>query len=132
MQMLRNRCSSRWQVPVVAVAAGLVMLGAQWSAGYPGRGLVSLGIMVAFAAVLVVFSGRSGMVAVMRDPSTDERTALLDLRATAFAGVVVIVVVVGAFVYELARGNDGAPYTWLAAVAGASYLAALAVLHRRS
>jgi hypothetical protein len=41
-------------------------------------------------------------------------------------------VVLGAFLYEIARGNDGAPYTWLAAVAGISYLAALLVLQRRS
>ncbi len=132
MQMLRNRCRSRWRVPVVAVAAGLIVLAAQWSAGYPARGAVSFGIMVAFAAVLVLFSGRSEMVDVMRDPSRDERNALLDLRATAFAGVVLIAVVIGAFVYELARGNDGAPYMWLGAVAGVAYLVALAVLHRRS
>lgn len=132
MQILRSRINTRWRVPVVAVAAGLAMLAAQWSAGYPERGLVSLGIMVAFAAGLVLFSGRSGMVEVMRDPSVDERTALLDLRATAFAGVVLITVVVGAFIYETVRGDDGTPYTWLAAVAGGAYLAALAVLQRRS
>jgi hypothetical protein len=132
MQILRSRISSRWRVPAVALAAGLAMLGAQWSAGYPGRGCVSLAILGAFAAALVLFSGRSGAVEVMRDPGVDERTALLDLRATAFAAVVLILVVLGAFLYEIARGNDGAPYTWLAAVAGISYLAALLVLQRRS
>jgi hypothetical protein len=132
MQMLRSRLSSRWRVPAVALAAGLVILAAQWSAGYPGRGLASFAIMAAFAAALVAFSGRSGLFEVMRDPTTDERSTLLDLRATAFAGVVVITVLVGAFVYETARGNDGAPYTWLCAIAGLSYLAALVVLQRRS
>jgi hypothetical protein len=132
MQILRRWIDTRWRVPAVAVAAGLAMLAAQWSAGYSGRGLASLGIMLAFAAGLVVFSSRSGMVEVMRDPGADERTALLDLRATAFAGGVLIMVVVGAFIYETARGNDGTPYTWLAAVAGVAYLAALVVLQRRS
>ncbi len=69
MQILRSRISSRWRVPVVALAAGLAMLGAQWSAGYPGRGFVSLAILGAFAAALVLFSGRSGTVEVMRDPA---------------------------------------------------------------
>jgi hypothetical protein len=132
MQILRNRVSSRWRVPAVAVIGGLVMLAAQWSAGYPGRGAVSLAIMLVFAAALVLFSGRSEVFQVMRDPSTDERTTMLDLRATAFAGLVLVLVVIGAFVYETARGNDGSPYTWLGAVAGVSYLVALAVLHRRS
>jgi hypothetical protein len=132
MQMPRRRFSARWRVPAVAVAGGLAMLAAQWSAGYLGRGLVSLGIMLAFAASLVAFSGRSGLFEVMRDPGTDERTATLDLRATAFAGVVVVVVLVGAFVYETARGRNGEPYSWLCAVAGLSYLLALAGLHRRS
>lgn len=132
MQMMRNSVPSRWRVPGIAVATGLVMLGAQWSSGHLGRGLASLAIMVAFAAALVVFSGRSEAFAVLRDPTTDERTTMLDLRATAFAGVVLILVVLGGFVYETVRGGDGSPYTWLAAVAGLSYLAALALLHRRS
>jgi zinc transporter ZupT len=97
-----------------------------------GRGFASLAILGAFAAALVLFSGRSNTVELMRDPGVDERTALLDLRATAFAGVVLILVVLGAFLVEIAHGNDGAPYTWLAAVAGISYLAALLVLQRRS
>jgi hypothetical protein len=132
MQILRSRISARWRVPVVAVVAGLVMLAAEWSAGYPGRGAVSLAIMLVFAAALVLFSGRSDMFQVMRDPSTDERTTMLDLRATAFAGVVLILVVIGAFIYETARGNDGSPYMWLGAVAGVAYLVSLAWLHRRS
>ncbi len=38
----------------------------------------------------------------------------------------------GAFIYELARGQDASPYTQLGAVAGVSYLVALVVLQRRS
>jgi hypothetical protein len=68
----------------------------------------------------------------MRNPKADERSAMLDLRATAFAGLLVITVVVVAVFYELARGHDPSPYSQLGAVAGVAYLIALVVGQRRS
>ena len=106
MQMrMRMMHRSKWLVPAFAVALGLVYLAVQWAGGDPGGGLVSLAIMVAFAAALVAFSGRSSAVEVMRNPRADERSAMLDLRATAFAGLVVIAAIVAAVFYELARGG---------------------------
>jgi hypothetical protein len=130
MQMQMPR--SKWLVPGFSVGMGLLFLGVQWSNDDPGGGLVSLAIMVAFAAAIVAFSGRSGVAEVMRNPHADERTAMLDLRATAFSGLVVIVAVIGAFVYELARGGDTTPYARLGALGGIAYLVALFVLQRRS
>jgi hypothetical protein len=130
MQMRMH--NSKWLVPGFAVGMGLLFLGVQWSTGDPGGGLVSLAIMVGFAAAIVAFSGRSGVAEVMRNPHADERTAMLDLRATAFAGVAVIVAVIGAFVYELATGGDSNPYALLGALGGVAYLVALFVLQRRS
>jgi drug/metabolite transporter (DMT)-like permease len=130
MLMRLNR--SKWLVPGFAVALGVVFLVAQWVNDQPGNGLVSLAIMVAFAAALVAFSGRSATFEVMRNPKADERSAMLDLRATAFAGLVVITVVVVAVFYELARGHDPSPYSQLGAVAGVAYLLALIVGQRRS
>jgi hypothetical protein len=123
---------SKWLVPGFSVGMGLVFLAVQWANDDPGGGLVSLAIMVAFAAALVVFSGRSGVMEVMRNPQADERSAMLDLRATAFAGLVVITAIVAMVFYELARGGDPSPYAQLGAVAGVAYLAALVVLQRRS
>jgi len=114
------------------VGLGLVYLGVQWANDDPGGGLVSLAIMVAFAGALVAFSGRSGVAEVMRNPRADERSAMLDMRATAFAGLVVITVVIAAVFYELARGGDPSPYAQLGALAGVAYLVALFVLQRRS
>ena len=74
----------------------------------------------------------SGVVEVMRNPQADERSAMLDLRATAFAGLVLILVVIGAVFYELARGHDPSPYSQLGAIAGVAYLVALIALQRRS
>jgi hypothetical protein len=130
MQMRLSR--SKWLVPGFSVAIGMLFLAVQWANGDLGGGLVSLAIMVGLAAALIVFSGRSGVVEVMRNPQADERSAMLDLRATAFAGLVLILVVIGAVFYELARGQNPSPYAQLGAVAGVAYLVALIGLQRRS
>jgi hypothetical protein len=130
MQMRLHK--SRWLVPGFAVAMGVLFLVVQWANDDPGSGLVSLAIMVGFAAALVAFSGRSGTVEVIRNPQADERSAMLDLRATAFAGLALIVADLVAFFYELARGRDTSPYAQLGAIAGVAYLAALIVAQRRS
>jgi amino acid transporter len=111
---------------------GVLFLGVQWASGDPGGGLVSLAIMVGLAVVLIAFSGRSALVEVMRNPQADERAAMLDLRATAFSGLVLILVVIGAVFYELARGQNPSPYAQLGAIAGVAYLVALIGLQRRS
>jgi hypothetical protein len=130
MQMRLSK--SKWLVPAFSVAMGMLFLGVQWASGDLGGGLVSLAIMVGLAAVLVAFSGRSALVEVMRNPQADERSAMLDLRATAFSGLVLILVVIGAVVYELARGQNPSPYAQLGAIAGIAYLVALIGLQRRS
>jgi Na+/H+ antiporter NhaD/arsenite permease-like protein len=130
MLMRLNR--SKWLVPGFAVAMGLVFLAVQWANDDPGGGLVSLAIMVGFAAALVAFSSRSAVFEVMRNPQADERSSMLDLRATAFAGLVVILALIVAFVWDLAHGYDPSPYSQLGALAGAAYLVALIALQRRS
>jgi hypothetical protein len=132
MQTLRARYrDSSWFVPMFAVGLGVVMLIAEWIGGDPKGGVVSLGIMVVFAALIVVAAGHSGTAAIMRRPAVDERARSIDLAATAFAGVVLIVAVLVAFVYELAKGQDASPYTQLGALAGVAYLFALIVGQRR-
>jgi hypothetical protein len=62
----------------------------------------------------------------------DERIATIDLKATAFAGSVIIVAILISFVVELAQGQDGAPYSWLGALGGIAYVAAVITLRLRS
>jgi hypothetical protein len=53
--------------------------------------------------------------------------------AAAIAGHVGLgVAVVVAFIWEVARGRSGEPYSWLGAIAGGSFILATAVLRRRS
>jgi hypothetical protein len=121
---------SKWSVITLAVALGVLMLGIQWAAGHRDRGLVSLGIMSAFAAVLLL-GGRSDAVRELRGEDRDERVHEIQLRAIAFAGRLVIVAVVIGSIVEIARGHDVSPYTWLASLGGFSYLGAVLVLRNR-
>jgi steroid 5-alpha reductase family enzyme len=103
---------------------GFVFLGAQWSAGHPGDGLVSLAIMAVTAAVFA-FGGRSETIRGLRGDGRDERFARIDLEATALAGMAVITVIIVAVAVQLARDRNPAPYDWLGAIAGVVYLVAV-------
>ncbi|MBV8712554.1 MAG: hypothetical protein JOY56_12290 [Solirubrobacterales bacterium] len=127
---MKTMCRSRWFVPLFAVAAGLILFGAQAVGGHPGSGAVSLGIMAAFGAVILL-GGRSETIRGLRGDGRDERFHRIDVNATAFAGSVVILAIIVAFVIELARGRSGDPYGWLGAIAGLAYLAAIVVMRLR-
>ena len=127
---MRAVCRSKWFVPLFALALGGVVFGAQAIAGNPGSGLVSFGIM-AFVGAVFLFGGRSETIRGLRGDGRDERFQQIDIHATAFAGSVVIVAIIVAFVVELAHGRDGNPYTWLGALGGIAYLVALVFMRLR-
>jgi hypothetical protein len=87
---------------------------------------------VIVGGIVVVFHRRDELGRGHVSASRDERHALIDVRAIAFAGVVMFAVVYGAFLLEQARGADGDPYRLLLAVAFVSQVIAVVVLHRRS
>jgi hypothetical protein len=128
---MRAMCSSKWFLPLFAVALGGVMLAAQAVGGHPGSGLVSLGIMSAFGAVILFGGGRSETIRGLRGDGSDERFRQMEIRATAFAGTVVTLAIIVAFVVSLSQGHDGGPYAWLGALAGLSYLAAIVTIRLR-
>jgi hypothetical protein len=121
---------SKWFLPLFAVALGIVLLIAQAAGGHTGSGFVSLGIMVAFGAA-VLLGGRSETIRGLRGDGRDERFQQIDLQATAIAGITVIIAIIVAFIVEVARGHSGAPFTWLGAIAGVSYIVAVIVLRVR-
>ncbi len=121
---------SKWFFPAYAVGLGLVVCGAEALGGHLVRGVESLAIMAVFG-LLVLIGGRSETVRGLRGDGRDERFAMIDLRATAIAGSALVVAVLVAWLVELARGRDGSPYTWLAGVGGAAYVAAVAFLRWR-
>lgn len=123
---------SRLWMPLFSLLLGLLILAASWIGDKPSEGLKGLLVMTLVGALFLVFGGRSETLAGIGGPRRDERWAMIDLRASWFAGTVMIACTLGAWLYELARGRDGEPYAQLAAVAGVSYLIAVAVLRWRA
>jgi len=63
--------------------------------------------------------------------AADERQVTLSLRAAAFAGISMAIVLLVGTVVELALGRSGQPWVSLAATEGVVYLAAFVVLRNR-
>jgi drug/metabolite transporter (DMT)-like permease len=120
----------RWAAPALGLAIGIAYLIAGWSSGDLALGIQMFGIMLLFTAGLVLASRKSETVKGLLDRQ-DERISAIDLKATAFAGSVVISAIIIAFVVEIAQEQDGMPYTWLGALGGVSYLAAVIALRVR-
>lgn len=121
---------SRWFLPLFSAGMGVVALAAAWAGGQLAVGVIALGIMAGFG-LLVLLAGRSETVRGLRGDGRDERFALIDLRATAAAGLVLIGVLIVSWLTEIARGGSGSPYDWLCAVGGLTYLLAVAVFRWR-
>ena len=121
---------SKWFVPLLSVALGIVVFAAQWIGGDPVSGLESLGIMAGFGA-LILLGGRSETIRGLRGDGRDERFRMIDIHATALAGLAVILAIIVAFIVELAKGHSGNPYGWLGAIGGLTYLVAVVVFRIR-
>ena len=121
---------NRWGAPAVGIIIGIAYLIAGWVAGDLVFGAVGLGIMVVLSAGLALAARRSETVRGLLD-RRDERISAIDARATAITGNTLIVVIIGAFVVEIARGQDGMPYAWLGAVGGVVYVLTVVVLRFR-
>ena len=123
---------TRWFMPAFALLIGLVMLGAFWIGDNLDQGLASFGVL-AFVAALLYFGGRrSETIAGIGGPARDERWERIDFHATALAGIVLIFVIIGAFLVEVAQGKDGSPYSALGAIGGVAYILSIAFLRWRS
>jgi hypothetical protein len=118
-------------MPGFCLFLGALIFGAFALGGDPGTGAISFGVMAALGAMFL-FGRRSETLQGLGGPGRDERWAMIDIHASALAGVVLILVVIGAWLYEIANGRDGDPYTWLGAVAGLAYIVAVAILRARS
>jgi hypothetical protein len=121
---------TKWFLPAFCLLLGLAVFTAQWIGGNAQGGLVSLALLTGFGLLLLV-GGRSETVRGFRGDERDERFRMIDVRATAFTGTVVILTLTGAWLVELARGQDGSPYGELMAVGGLTYLAAIGFMRWR-
>jgi hypothetical protein len=117
-------------MPAGCVLFGCAVLLAGWLGHQLVTGLIGLVVMACFG-LFIALAGRSETIRGLRGDGRDERFAQIDLRATAATAMVLIVAVIVAFLVEIARGHDGSPYTWLGALAGVAYAAAVAFLRWR-
>jgi hypothetical protein len=116
---------SKWFLPSFSFGLGLVILAVSWLGGHPGEGAISFGVMAVFG-LLVLAAGRSETIRGLRGDGRDERFAQIDLKATAVAGLTVIVALIVAWLVATARGQSGSPYDWLLAISGLAYILAVA------
>src|SRR5215475_14520398 len=112
--------ASKWFMPVFSLGLGIAILLASWIGGHPGLGVYGLAVMAGCGLLLLV-GGRSETIRGLRGDGRDERFAQIDLRATAFAGLTLIVALIVAWLVQIAEGRSGRPYDWLLAVSGLAY-----------
>ncbi len=120
----------RWALPLLAVTIGLAYLVAGLLGGDRSFGVFGLILMVGTAAAFLVLSRFSETVAGLLD-RRDERINRIDSEAAMIAGVAVIIAVIVGFIVEIARGQDGSPYSMLGAIGGVTYIVALVFLRLR-
>ena len=101
-----------------------MLLAALSIGGHPQEGTAAFAMMVAFAIFLLA-GERSDTVRALRGDGRDERFELIQLKASTLAARVVLLAVVVLYLVEVARGNSGAPYDWLSALGGATFLASI-------
>ena len=126
----RGIARSKWFLPSFSLGLGLVMLAVSWLGGHPGAGVISFGVLAVFG-LFVLAAGRSETIRGLRGDGRDERFAMIDLRATALAGLTVIIALIVAWLIAIARGQSGGPYDWLCAIGGLAYLIAIGLLRWR-
>jgi hypothetical protein len=126
----RTIAHSKWLLPLFSLGLGVVVFLASWLGGQLGAGLISLAILAGFGLLILLLTGRSETVRGLT-VGRDERFAQIDLRATAVAGLVVLMTLIVAWLAAIARGQGGHPYDWLLAISGLSYLLAIAFFRWR-
>lgn len=119
-------------VVALSVVLGLVTGGAAAVSGRVGLGIAFLAIMWAIAGFLLIGSRHSDTIALLGDDTGEERHVHIHQRAALHSLNLLALVIVAAFIVDVARGGDGQPYAMLGFVGGLSYTVFLLVLNRRT
>jgi hypothetical protein len=124
-------CRTKW-LPLSIVALGVAMFAALWIGGDPEGGIYAGAVIAVWGLFILVAGTRSETMRALRGDGRDERFRSIDLHATAFTGIVLIVALIVLWMIEVVQGHDGNPYGALSAFAGVSYLVALLFMRWRS
>jgi hypothetical protein len=107
------------------IVGGLLVAIEVWRGAPVQRAIGGFAILLAFAAVLIVFQTRSETVSTLAGDPVDERWRLIHERALAGAANVSAVVALAAFGIAEASGGDGSPFALMAIVIAVGYLVGL-------
>lgn len=121
---------SRWAMPAFCLLLAGLIFGAFAIGGDAGTGLTCAALMIGLGALFALTPG-SDTLQGLAGPRRDERWAAIDTRANSFTALVLIIAVLGGWLWEVAHGDDGQPFVWLAALSGLAYIAAVAFLRAR-
>ena len=130
--MNRRLYRTRWFLPATCVFFAAVIFAAFAIGGDVGSGAYSAAVLLFVGAVFYFGARRSETLAGLGGPGRDERWERIDIHATALSGMVLVLVIIGAWLLEIAKGHDGNPYGLLGAVGGLTYIVAVVILRRRS
>lgn len=127
----RRRARRRLLAPAITLVGGAGLTAAA-AAGNGSAALTGMlaGLTLAFAAAFWWAGGGRGDLAAVIGARPDERQSALDLRATAIAGLAVMIFCLGAAIVSLARGGSGNPWAAMDAIFGVVYSASLVILRR--
>jgi hypothetical protein len=92
---------------------------------------ITLAIFVAFSGFLYL-GARNETIGGLAEPRRDERWGMINQRATAFAGTVLVLILVVGSVVGLVQGNDGSPYIEVLGAGAIAYFAGALWLRSRS
>src|SRR5215212_7832596 len=116
---------TRWFMPAFCVFTAALIFTAFAIGGDAGSGAASAAVLLLLGAVFYFGGRRSETLAGLGGPGRDERWQHIDIHATALTGVVLVCVIIGAWLVEIAQGQDGSPYSQLGAVGGIAYILAV-------
>jgi hypothetical protein len=122
----------RWAVPGLCVVFAAAYAAVFLAHHRPALAAAGAGVMLAYGAVLVVFSRRSEAVALLRDDDRDERRSMITTRAAAHTLYLLVAVALVMLFVRLAQGTD--PGTWgvVCAVGGFGFIVSIVWESRRS
>ena len=123
---------TRWFMPAFCALIAALIFAAFAIGGDAASGAYSGAVLLFVGAVFYLGARRSETLAGLGGPGRDERWERIDIHATALTGLVLILVIIGAWLVEIAQGKDGSPYAALGAVGGIAYILAVALLRWRS
>ena len=120
---VRNRRTvERFVTPVLSLVFGVLFLAIFAIHGDWTSAITSFVIMAVYAGILLTLRRRSEAVRLLGGDVPDERGQANSMKALAFTGQVLILVIVAMFIWELANGRNGNPWTSLGAIAGVSFV----------